>query len=114
MYKKATLRNGVRIVTNDIKDRDSISIGFWVDVGGRYEEGRLKGAAHFLEHILFKGSRNYSCEEIKIKSSKDLFLQLDGEPIPQSKTVNISINPLSLKVLVPNDLPRPLFSKDQL
>ena len=67
MYKKATLRNGVRIVTNDIKDRDSISIGFWVDVGGRYEEGRLKGAAHFLEHILFKGSRNYSCEEIKMR-----------------------------------------------
>ena len=67
MYKKSALRNGLRIVTRSIKDRDSISIGFWVGVGGRYEEGRIKGAAHFLEHILFKGSRDYSCEEIKMR-----------------------------------------------
>jgi predicted Zn-dependent peptidase len=67
MYKKDMLRNGLRVVTNNIKDRDSISIGFWVGVGGRYEEDRLKGAAHFLEHILFKGSQKYSCEEIKMR-----------------------------------------------
>ena len=66
MYRKDILRNGVRVVTHNIKDRDSISIGFWVGVGGRYEEGRLKGAAHFLEHILFKGSKKYACEEIKM------------------------------------------------
>lgn len=66
MYKKEILHNGLRVITHDIKDRDSISIGFWVGVGGRYEDDRLKGAAHFLEHILFKGSRKYSCEEIKI------------------------------------------------
>ena len=66
MYKKETLRNGLRVITNTIKDRDSISIGFWVGVGGRYEEDRLKGAAHFLEHILFKGSKEYSCGEIKM------------------------------------------------
>ena len=67
MYKKSALRNGLRVITHNIKDRDSISIGFWVGVGGRYEEGRIKGAAHFLEHILFKGSRDYSCEEIKMR-----------------------------------------------
>jgi predicted Zn-dependent peptidase len=66
MYRKDVLQNGLRIVTHDIKDRDSISIGIWVGVGGRYEEDRLKGAAHFLEHIAFKGSRKYSCDEIKI------------------------------------------------
>ena len=65
-------------------------------------------------HVNSENTSYFSCEEIKIKSSKDLFLQLDGEPIPPSKTVNISISPLSLKVMVPNDLPRPLFSKDQL
>jgi predicted Zn-dependent peptidase len=48
-----------------MKERDSIALGLWVGVGGRYEDDRLKGAAHFLEHILFKGSRNYSCDEIK-------------------------------------------------
>jgi len=66
MYKKETLRNGLRVITHDIKDRDSISLGFWVGVGGRYEDDRLKGAAHFLEHIAFKGSQKYSCEEIKM------------------------------------------------
>ena len=57
MYKKTELDNGMRIVTNDIKDRDSIALGFWVGTGGRYEDDRQKGIAHFLEHIVFKGSK---------------------------------------------------------
>lgn len=65
-------------------------------------------------HINSEKTSYYSCEEIKIKSKTDLFLQLDGEPIPPSKTVNISIKPQSLRVLIPSDLPRPLFSKDQI
>lgn len=67
MYKKETLKNGLRIITHNMKQRDSISIGFWVGVGGRYEEGNLKGGSHFLEHIVFKGSQKYTCEEIKDK-----------------------------------------------
>lgn len=65
MYKKIVLSNGIRVVTHSMKERDSIAIGIWAGVGGRYEEGREKGAAHFLEHIVFKGSEKYSCEEIK-------------------------------------------------
>jgi predicted Zn-dependent peptidase len=67
MYHKTTLSNGLRVVTNQVKDRNSLGLGFWVGVGGRYEEDRVKGAAHFLEHIVFKGSHAYSCEEIKEK-----------------------------------------------
>ena len=67
MYKKTTLNNGIRVVTNNIKDRDSIALGFWVCVGGRYEDDRLNGIAHFLEHIVFKGSQKYSSEEIKMR-----------------------------------------------
>lgn len=48
-----------------MKGRDSVSIGIWVGVGGRYEEDSVRGATHFVEHILFKGSRKYSCEQIK-------------------------------------------------
>lgn len=65
MYKISQCANGVRVITHKMKERDSISIGLLVDVGGRYETRALKGAAHFLEHILFKGSANYSCEAIK-------------------------------------------------
>jgi predicted Zn-dependent peptidase len=39
----------------------------WVNTGGRYEDDRIKGAAHFFEHMAFKGSRKYSCNEIKEK-----------------------------------------------
>ena len=65
MYQKDVLDNGARIVTHDMKERESLSIGVWIGVGGRYEEDRVKGAAHFLEHLAFKGSAKYSCEEIK-------------------------------------------------
>ncbi len=65
MYQKEILSNGLRIVTNRIKDRSSITIGIWIAVGGRYENDTIKGAAHFLEHIVFKGSKKYSCKRIK-------------------------------------------------
>ena len=65
MYKTETLPNGLRIITHHMKQRDSISVGFLVGVGGRHEEDEFKGIAHFLEHIVFKGSQKYSCEQIK-------------------------------------------------
>ena len=65
MYKKHVLSNGLRVVAHNMPDRDSISIGIWIGVGGRYEDDRVKGVAHFLEHIVFKGSHKYKCEEIK-------------------------------------------------
>ena len=65
MYEKTVLSNGLRIITHDMKERESVAVGIWVDVGGRQEDDRKKGAAHFLEHILFKGSKKYSGEEIK-------------------------------------------------
>ncbi|MCA9408758.1 MAG: insulinase family protein [Candidatus Omnitrophica bacterium] len=67
MYKLTRLDNGIKVVSHEIKDRESVSLGFWIGVGGRYEEDAIKGAAHFLEHIVFKGSRKYSCEQIKEK-----------------------------------------------
>src|SRR3989338_5684671 len=67
MYNISQLDNGLRIVTHSVNDRNSVALGFWVGVGGRYEEDHIKGAAHFLEHMVFKGSRKYSCEQIKEK-----------------------------------------------
>lgn len=65
MYKKSVLSNSLRVITNELKDRESVAIGIWVGVGGRFENDELKGAAHFVEHILFRGSLKYSCNEIK-------------------------------------------------
>ncbi len=67
MYNKTVLKNGTRAISHRMRDRESVSVGFCVSVGGRYESDRLKGAAHFLEHLMFKGSRKYKCEEIKMR-----------------------------------------------
>jgi predicted Zn-dependent peptidase len=65
MRRFTQLSNGVRIVTREFKDRDSVSIGVWLAAGGRYESRDNKGVAHFLEHMAFKGSAKYSCDKTK-------------------------------------------------
>jgi predicted Zn-dependent peptidase len=67
MYERSQLKNNLRIISHPMKDRNSVAVGVWAGVGGRYEEKKIKGAAHFLEHIVFKGTKNYACEEIKQK-----------------------------------------------
>ena len=47
------LSNGLRIVTHQMEQRESVSIGIWVGAGGRYENDENKGAAHFLETYPF-------------------------------------------------------------
>jgi len=75
-----------------------------------------------LQHLFDLASGNHlssdktnfiPCKEILIKSKTDLYLQLDGEPISPAKEVCIDIRPQSLRVLVPRDVPRPLFTKSQ-
>ncbi len=51
-----TLASGVRVITERMPEARSVTVGFWVGVGGRDEPGQLAGASHFLEHLLFKGS----------------------------------------------------------
>ncbi|MFH1678854.1 MAG: pitrilysin family protein [Candidatus Omnitrophota bacterium] len=65
MYQKTVLNNGLRLITYTMPRMESVSIGVWVRVGGRYESNNIKGIAHFLEHLIFKGSKRYSCQQIK-------------------------------------------------
>jgi len=43
----------------------SVAVGVFIKVGGRYESEENKGISHYLEHLLFKGSKKYSCRKIK-------------------------------------------------
>ncbi|MFA5089849.1 MAG: pitrilysin family protein [Candidatus Omnitrophota bacterium] len=65
IYNKHILKNGLRIIAHQMPSMRSVALGIWIKVGGRYEEPAHKGVAHFLEHLLFKGSRKYSCRRIK-------------------------------------------------
>src|SRR5437868_15184692 len=60
----ATLPNGLRIVTDRLDAVDTVSLGLWVDVGTRHEPAAINGAAHFLEHMAFKGTERRSARDI--------------------------------------------------
>src|SRR5438128_3957080 len=62
--QQATLGNGLRIVTDRIDTVDTASLGLWVDVGTRHEAPEVNGAAHFLEHMAFKGTERRSARAI--------------------------------------------------
>lgn len=64
MYKRHILNNGVRVVTEQIPYVNSISIGIWVKSGSRYENSDNNGVAHFIEHMLFKGTKNRTSKRI--------------------------------------------------
>lgn len=57
--------DGLRAVGVPMADRRSVSIGIWVGVGGRHESAQQSGISHFLEHIVFKGTRTRSASQIK-------------------------------------------------
>ena len=64
MFKITQLPSGVRVTTVEMPHMESVSVGVWVGVGGRYESSRLTGIAHFIEHLLFKGTRRRSAKQI--------------------------------------------------
>ena len=64
MLQKTTLRNGVRVLTESMSHVLSSSIGIWVENGSRYETPDENGVSHFLEHILFKGTKKRTAAQI--------------------------------------------------
>ncbi len=64
MINKYTLDNGLRIVTEKIDYVKSASIGIWVNVGSNNENDETNGMSHFIEHMLFKGTKNRKANEI--------------------------------------------------
>lgn len=63
-YKKVVLPNTLRIVTEEIPYVRSASIGFWVGVGSRFESEIHNGLSHFIEHLIFKGTRKRTARDI--------------------------------------------------
>ncbi|MCB1229075.1 MAG: insulinase family protein [Verrucomicrobiae bacterium] len=59
-----TLPSGVRVATIEMPHMQSASIGFWTGTGSRQETAENNGVAHFIEHLLFKGTENRSGEDI--------------------------------------------------
>lgn len=64
IYHKTVLDNGIRIVSEEINHVRSVSIGIWVQSGSCYEDHNTNGTAHFIEHMLFKGTDRRSAFDI--------------------------------------------------
>ncbi|MDZ4723025.1 MAG: pitrilysin family protein [candidate division Zixibacteria bacterium] len=64
LFQKTTLSDGLRIVTEEIPSVRSISIGVWVEVGSRNETREENGISHFIEHMLFKGTKRRTAKQI--------------------------------------------------
>jgi len=61
---KSTLSNGVRVLSEPMPQMVSATIGIWVENGSRYEETPQNGVSHFIEHLLFKGTKRRSAAQI--------------------------------------------------
>ncbi|WP_298269620.1 pitrilysin family protein [Geobacter sp.] len=64
MVSKTILDNGVRIISEYMPHVHSVSIGIWVANGSRHERREHNGVAHFIEHLLFKGTERRTSLDI--------------------------------------------------
>jgi len=63
-YRKTTLPNGLRVVTEHIQHVRSASIGAWIASGSRNENDKNSGISHYIEHMMFKGTETQTASDI--------------------------------------------------
>ena len=73
-YVLTELDSGQRVITERIPSVRSVALGFWIGAGARDETPAKAGITHFIEHLLFKGTRSYSAQDIA-----EIFDALGGE-----------------------------------
>ncbi len=71
MYEISKFDNGLRLVTVAMPHAYSISMSLYLGVGSRYEKARLAGASHFIEHMLFKGTK-------RRRTPREIALAIEG------------------------------------
>ena len=64
LVQKTRLESGIAVITEEMPDVESSSIGIWVNTGSRYETRDVNGVSHFIEHLLFKGTEKRTALDI--------------------------------------------------
>src|SRR3954454_19579692 len=62
--RRQKLPNGLTVITEQMQHIRSASIGIWLETGSRDEDAERNGISHFIEHMVFKGTKHRSAEEI--------------------------------------------------
>ena len=60
----STLPNGLRVATDPMDSVETASVGVWIEAGSRHETPAISGVSHFLEHMVFKGTRRRDARAI--------------------------------------------------
>ncbi len=64
LYQKTTLPSGIRIISEKVPSVRSVSVGVWIHAGSRDEDASDSGMCHFIEHMVFKGTRTRRMHQI--------------------------------------------------
>ena len=114
--ERASLPNGIRIVTEAMPYVRSVSLGIWIGSGSRVEQGLENGLSHFIEHMVFKGTKHRSAEDIA-RSVDSVGGGLDAFTSKELVSFNTKVMdqhlPVALDVLADLVL-NPLFRKEDI
>ncbi len=116
MIVRDVLPNGLRLLTERMPHVRSVSIGVWLARGSRHEPAEQGGIAHFVEHMLFKGTANRSAEDIA-QAIDSIGGQMDAFTAKEYASYYIKVLdehlPLAVEVLA-DIVMRPAFSADDI
>jgi predicted Zn-dependent peptidase len=88
--EKQVLSNGLTVITESMPAVRSVSIGIWVRTGSRQEGELENGITHFLEHMVFKGTKNRTAEEIA-RSADSIGGHLDAFTAKECTSFSIKV-----------------------
>jgi predicted Zn-dependent peptidase len=116
MIVREVLDNGLRLITETMPHVRSVTIGVWLTRGSRHESDERSGIAHFVEHMLFKGSDTRTAEDIA-QSIDSIGGQLDAFTAKEYASYYIKVLdehlPLAVDLLADIVL-RPAFASDEI
>jgi predicted Zn-dependent peptidase len=116
MVVREVLGNGLRLITETMPHVRSVTIGVWLTRGSRHESDERAGIAHFVEHMLFKGSDTRTAEDIA-QAIDSIGGQLDAFTAKEYASYYIKVLdehlPLAVDLLADIVL-RPAFAADEI
>ncbi|HXP86159.1 MAG TPA: pitrilysin family protein [Bryobacteraceae bacterium] len=114
--ERHVLSNGVRVITERMPQVRSVSVGVWIGTGSREEQLDETGISHFIEHMVFKGTKHRTAEEIA-KSVDSIGGGLDAFTSKELVSYNVKVLDEHLPEAfdIVSDLVRnPLFEKKDI
>jgi len=96
-YSKETLPNGLRVIYIEMPHIHSVVMSAYIGVGSRYEEEKKLGISHFLEHMLFRGTKGFKNSFELFQAIDNIGGEIDAYTSPEYSAVTIQIHNKHIK-----------------